>query len=804
MINTQFNKSIKIFRSDGGGEFINGKFQQLFKHLGILHQYSCPYTPAQNGVAEMKHRHIVEAMRSLLLDANLPVKLWVEAMHASVYLINRLPSRALQNRSPYQILYQKPSAYNHLKIFGCLCYPWLRPYSTSKLSTFSIPCVFIGYASAQKGYRCLDPKTGKVYISRHVIFNEAIFPYHQPDLGLQQNSSNNFIPPLLLVPTIINQPHTSTQSANTPSRQSYHASPQVLHPTTDNHSTIQSNIPESNSSLPITTTTAIPRTLPQSQSTHSMQTRSKTGHSKPKQIFSLAHIIQDSDPTTYSEAAKSPHWLKAMHVEFQALQSQHTWDLVPPDSTQNVLGCKWTYRTKYLADGSVARHKARLVAQGFSQEYGLNYAETFSPVAKMPTVRILITIAMYRQWPLHQLDVSNAFLHGNLCHTVHMKQPVGFVDKNFPNHVCRLRKSLYGLKQSPREWFATLSGYLQTLGFNFSDSDPSLLIYNRNGIQMFFLVYVDDILLTGNSNSDIQNLLRNLQNKFTMRDLGSISQFLGIHAVPTSYGLHLTQSQFAQSILSRACMLNCKPVSTPSQIQTSSSSNSSAAFSNPTLYRQLAGCLQYLTLTRPDIAYAVNKICQHMQSPTNSHFEALKRLLRYIQGSLHTGLPIFRDTPILQAYADSDWAGDAEDRKSISGYCNFLGSTLISWSVKKQNAVARSSTEAEYRALASAAAEITWIRRLLQELNCSQTTATPLFCDNVSAIALANNPVFHARTKHIEVDCHYIRHCIKNDTIQVHHLSTKDQIADLFTKALPSSRFKLLAGKLVQPLDSPS
>ncbi|KAI0496713.1 hypothetical protein KFK09_023037 [Dendrobium nobile] len=224
---------------------------------------------------------------------------------------------------------------------------------------------------------------------------------------------------------------------------------------------------------------------------------------------------------------------------------------------------------------------------------------------------------------------------------------------------------------------------------------------------MFFLVYVDDILLTGNSNSDIQNLLRNLHNKFTMRDLSSISQFLGIHAVSTSYGLHLTQSQFAQSILSRAGMLNCKPVSTPSQIQTSSSSNSSAAFSNPTLYRQLAGCLQYLTLIRPDIAYAVNKICQHMQSPTNSHFEALKRLLRYIQGSLHTGLPIFCDASILQSYADSDWPGDADDRKSISGYCNFLGSTLISWSVKKQNAVARSSTEAEYRALASAAAEIT-------------------------------------------------------------------------------------------------
>ncbi|PKU73211.1 Retrovirus-related Pol polyprotein from transposon TNT 1-94 [Dendrobium catenatum] len=726
-------------------------------------------------------------MRSILIEANLPADLWVEALNVSVYLINRLPSRALQNRSPYQILYQKPPAYNHLKIFGCLCYPWLRPYSTSKLSPLSIPCVFIGYASAQKGYRCLNPKTGKVYVSRHVIFNEAIFPYHQPDSSLKTNSPNNFVPPLLLVPTKTNQPHTSCPPTNIQHRQ-----------------TLTPNSSEPPCPLPSTDITVLPTTSPNPPSTHIMQTRSKTGHSKPKQVFSLVHTIQDSDPTTYREAANSPHWIKAMQVEFQALQSQHTWDLVPPDSTQNVLGCKWTYRTKYLTDGSIARHKARLVAQGFNQEYGLDYAETFSPVAKMPTVRILITIAMHRQWPLHQLDVSNAFLHGNLSHTVHMKQSVGFIDKNFPNHVCRLRKALYGLKQSPREWFATLSGYLQSLGFNFSHSDPSLLIYNCNGIQMVFLVYVDDILLTGNNTSEIQKLLRNLHNTFTMRDLGSLSQFLGIQAVSTSYGLHLTQSRFAQTILSRAGMLNCKPVSTPSQIQKSSLSNSSAAFSNPTLYRQLAGCLQYLTLTRPDIAYAVNKIYQHMQSPMNSHFEALKRLLRYIQGSLHTGLPIFRDAPILQSYADSDWAGDADDRKSISGYCNFLGSTLISWSVKKQNAISRSSTEAEYRALASAAAEITWIRRLLQELNCSQPTATPLFCDNVSAIALANNPVFHAQTKHIEVDCHYIRHCIKDNTIRVHHIPTKDQIADLFTKSLPSPRFKLLAGKLVQPSNSPS
>ncbi|PKU85215.1 putative mitochondrial protein [Dendrobium catenatum] len=248
-------------------------------------------------------------------------------------------------------------------------------------------------------------------------------------------------------------------------------------------------------------------------------------------------------------------------------------------------------------------------------------------------------------------------------------------------------------------------------------------------------------------------------------------------------------------------MTNCNPVSTPSYLK-SSIKGLTASYSNPTFYRQLAGCLQYLTLTRPDITYTVNKVCQHMQNPTILHFEALKCLLRYIQGTLHIGLPLFRDKSVLQSYSDSDWAGDTKDQKSITGYCNFLGSSLISWCTKKQNTVARSSTKAEYRALASAAAEITWIWRLLQELNCSHHESTPLFCDNTFAIALANNPVFHARTKHIEVDCHYIRTCIKDKTTQIHHIPTKDQLADLLTKPLPAPRFKFLAHKLVQPLET--
>ncbi|PKU80138.1 Retrovirus-related Pol polyprotein from transposon TNT 1-94 [Dendrobium catenatum] len=789
MVSRQFNTHVKMIRSDGGSEFINNHFKLFCKQQGIIHQYTCPYTPPQNGTAERKHRHIIETVRSILFEANLPQSFWDDALHTAIYLINRLPTPSLHNSSPYYMLYHKQPSYNHLRIFGCLCYPWLRPYSANKLSPLSTPCIFIGYASSQKGYRCFNIKTGQVYTSRHVIFNETIFPYHSDTFNnyTQPHSPSNFIPPLTLVPT-------STLSSNSQSIPSQSASVPITSQQTQPYTSSSTSSNSNQLSNPV----SIPH-----QSIHPMQTRFKTGNLKPKTVFNLFHQTIPSDPITYAEAVKEKHWRDAMSVEFQALQTQGTWDLVPPHPNQNVLGSKWIFRTKYLADGTISRYKARLVAQGFNQEYGLDYTETFSPVAKISTVRVLLIVALHHHWPLHQLDVSNAFLHGNLTHQVFMKQPPGFKDNINPTYVCCLKKALYGLKQSPREWYSTLSTYLQSLGFDFSSSDPSLLIYNKNGVSMYFLVYVDDILLTGNCNTSIQNLLKNLSSKFTVRDLGTMSQFLGIQFIHTSYGLQLNQTRFAQTILSRAGMQNCKPISTPSQLKPSSKQTQSGAFSNPTLYRQLAGSLQYLTLTRPDISFAVNKVCQHMQNPLIIHFNDLKRLLRYIQGTLHFGISLFANSKLnLLAYVDSDWAGDSSDRKSTTGYCTFLGSSIVSWSVKKQNAVARSSTEAEYRALASAAAEVTWLRRLLQELNCTQQTATTILCDNTSAIALANNPVLHARTKHIEVDCHFIRNYIKDKTIQLHHISTKDQLADLFTKPLATSRFKLLSSKLVTSSDA--
>ncbi|XP_028125342.1 uncharacterized protein LOC114322271 [Camellia sinensis] len=286
---------------------------------------------------------------------------------------------------------------------------------------------------------------------------------------------------------------------------------------------------------------------------------------------------------------------------------------------------------------------------------------------------------------------------------------------------------------------------------------------------------------------------------FSMKELGNISYFLGIsiHGSPSS-GYFLSQQKYAQDILTKAGLSDCKPCSSPLAVKPTSQPHSTAPYSNPTLYRSLVGALQYLTITRPDLSLAVNQCCQHMHAPTNGHFSAVKRLLRFVKGTLHHGLQFSPSTFDVHAFSDSNWAGDVLDRKSTSGYCIFLGSNLISWSAKKQATVSRSSTEAEYRALAHTTAELTWILMLLHDLDIPLPTLPILWCDNVSAIALANNPVFHSRSKHIEVDCHFIRDKVLAKQLHLQYIPTTDQLADIFTKPLSVGRFSYLKSKLME------
>ncbi|XP_071725985.1 uncharacterized mitochondrial protein AtMg00810-like [Rutidosis leptorrhynchoides] len=371
-----------------------------------------------------------------------------------------------------------------------------------------------------------------------------------------------------------------------------------------------------------------------------------------------------------------------------------------------------------------------------------------------------------------------------------MYQPVGFRDTQHPNHVCLLQRSLYGLKQAPRAWYQRFADYVATIGFKHSKCDHSLFVYHGGKETAYLLLYVDDIILVTSSDKLRRSLMVLLDKEFAMKDLGQLSSFLGISVERNRQSLFLNQKAYAMDIIERAGLSQSNPAATPVDTQGKQSSSVGDLYSNPTLYRSLAGALQYLTFTRPDISYAVQQICLHMHAPHVAHMHALKRVIRYIKGTLSLGLHITSSrSRDLVSFTDADWGGCPDTRRSTSGYCVYLGDNLISWSSKRQPIVSRSSAEAEYRGVANAVSEVCWLRNLLLELKCPIPKATLVFCDNVSAIYLSGNPVQHQRTKHIELDIHFVREKVAKGHIRVLHVPTRYQIDDIFTKGLPRILF---------------
>uniref|UniRef100_A0A2N9FXA9 Integrase catalytic domain-containing protein n=1 Tax=Fagus sylvatica TaxID=28930 RepID=A0A2N9FXA9_FAGSY len=820
-VENQLSQKIKILRTDCGGEYTSNEFNTHCASHGIIHHFSCPHTPQQNGLVERKHRHVIESALTLLSNAGLSITYWSYAVSTAVHLINRLPTPTLSHQTPWEMLFHKPPDLVHLRTFGCLCFPYLRPYTTHKLQPRTTPCLFLGYPTYSKGYICLDPHTHRVYISRHVLFNESEFLAH---LSLPSQSSpspvnssfdstswlailaHSCTPPLIPDSTpsqsVPIPPADPPVQSITPIIQSPTSIPSPAIPVTQPHTPILESSPSTAAPLP--TPPSVPpllsSTISASTNTHPMHTRSKNGIFKPKIFHTSIPDYTQTEPSTYLTASKFPQWCAAMHEEYSALQRQHTWTLVPPPCGKNIVGCKWVFKLKRNSDGTISRHKARLVAKGFHQQHGIDFAETFSPVVKPPTVRLILALAVTYNWPLRQLDVSNAFLHGILKEEVYMAQPPGYVSPAHPNHVCHLHKSIYGLKQAPRAWFESFTSQLVTLGFHSSTADSSLFIYRSGSTVAFLLLYVDDIVLTGNNALFLSQLITNLSKVFELKDLGTLSFFLGLQIQRSSTGLTLTQTKYATDLLHKHHMQHCSPCKTPCVPHVRLSATEGTPLTDVHAYRSLVGALHYLTFTRPDLSFAVHQVCQFMNAPTSIHLTAAKRILRYLQGTLDHGLHYTPGPTTLSAFTDADWAGDPNDRRSTSGLLVFLGHNPITWSAKKQLTVSRSSTEAEYRALASASAEVCWLRVLLRDLGIFISAPPILWCDNVSALAIASNPVFHARTKHIEVDFHFIRERVLRKDLQVQFVSTADQLADIFTKGLSSPRFRELQSKLMVPV----
>ena len=886
------NHKIIHVQSDWGGEYRN--LSTFFQKHGIAHRVACPHTHQQNGAAERKHRHIVETSLTLLVYASVPFRFWSDAFTTACYLINRLPTRLLQMKSPVELLFQEPPDYKFLKVFGCACWPHLHPYNSRKLEFRSKKCVFLGYSSMHKGYKCLHIPSNRVYISRDVVFDESLFPFASPITAATPPPSTTTSPilpgqfvdvaysPVLLpnhgagigrgarmelldcpvsssvAPASIHVDHTapcmshappsvsapvpctSAAPAAGPSPVAFAGPPSPPSPAptagpsppaspasrTLIMSACGGPTPSASPATPAASPAASPSPVPSpdfsghADSPDSVtppapvvlrpHTRSKSGIHCPKErtdgtvawlAACLSQAVADptAEPRHYTAAMQVPHWRRAMEQEYQALLQNKTWTLVPSKPAVNIIDCKWVFKVKKHADGSIERYKARLVAKGFKQRYGLDYEDTFSPVVKPTTIRILLSLAVTRGWSLRQLDVQNAFLHGVLEEEVYMRQPPGFVDPARPAHLCRLVKALYGLKQAPRAWHARLAAALRAHGFIPSTADTSLFLFQRPQVTMYLLVYVDDIILVSSSVAAADRLVLSLGKAFAVKDLGKLHYFLGLEVTHDDAGLSLTQKKYSEDLLRRAGMLQCKTATTPMSTSELLTSVDGTLLSSDdaTEYRSVVGGLQYLTLTRPDILYAVNRVCQYLHSPRDTHWTVVKRILRYIRHTASFGLRLrSASSGLLSAFSDADWAGNPDDRRSTGGYAVFFGPNLIAWSARKQATVSRSSTEAEYKAVGDATAELIWVQCLLRELRIPQSQSPVLWCDNIGATYLSSNPVFHARTKHIEVDYHFVRERVAQKLLQIKFISSNDQLADIFTKPLSQPLFKGCRRKL--------
>lgn len=705
-----------------------------------------------------------------------------------------------------------------------------------KFSPRSRKCIFVGYPYGQKGYWLFDIETRKFFVSRNVNFHEHIFPF----ASIQEASEIHAVLPLPISehldtlshtqppltppnppPINIDPPSLSDPTLTTPSPINQTIAEPVEHiqplvpaspPTSSHH-----DLPPSASMSRPQRTRVRPSYLNDyhcsnltrsCHSTSSFLKVSEKGTSYPLSSvisysrLSNAHkhfvsaISSSTEPSHFSQAILDPHWQAAMAKELHALEHNKTWSLCTLPSNKKPIGCKWVYKIKYRSDGSIERYKARLVAKGYNQKEGLDYHETFSPVAKLVTVRCLIAIASVRKWKLHQFDVQNAFLHGDLEEEVYMTLPPGFHSKG-ERQVCRLHKSLYGLKQASRQWFATLSMALREAGFSQSKADYSLFTRRHHQEFTVVLVYVDDIIITGSSASYISTLQSFLSQRFHLKDLGPLKFFLGIEVARSEKGICLSQRKYTLEILEEVGLLGAKPCSFPMEQKLKLSTSSGDLLSDPSRYRRLIGRLIYLTITRPDIVYSVHVLSQFMSAPRKPHLDAATLVLRYLKSSPGQGVLLPSNSPLqLQVYCDSDWASCPDTRRSITGYCSFLGQSPISWRTKKQNTVSRSSAEAEYRSMAAATSEIIWLRSLLNDLGIPPSRPTILFCDNQAALHIASNPVFHERTKHIEIDCHFVRDKLLDGTIQTSYVPTRHQVADLFTKPLGRESLQFLLSKL--------
>jgi hypothetical protein len=768
----------RILRSDNGGEYTSNSFQKWLSSKGILHQTSAAHTPQQNGVSERDNRTTVEGARTELHAKNVPLYLWAAAVNYTIYTLNRTLHHDT-TVTPYEIWHAKKPDVSHLRVFGTKAFAHVPDAERRKLEPKAVEGLFIGYCEQTKAYIIHIPKERKNMISRDVKFFGEKSSVTEPSDDMQIDPTN---PEDTISDQPFSQPKTITE-------------PQI-------RKSARGMVPKKQ--WPVALATPHLNTDGQND---------QTDCSKPKSNTSLmqdALNILYQEPGSYKEAMASPFadkWKEGMDSEIQSLRSNNTWTLVELPPSHSAIPSRWQYKAKRDKEGKITRFKARFVAKGFKQKYGVDYHETYAPVVRYDSLRVILALTASRDLQLLQIDVQTAFLYGELDQKIYIKQPEGYVTPGHEHFVCLLHKGLYGLKQSSRLWYQKLQSSLIQLDFKQSEADPCVYTRETEGAFIILAVWVDDGLLAFDDPTAAATIIHHLQSEYKMT-CSPAEHFVGlvINHDRQNRKLYLSSPQYIEKVLTKFNMIECNRIGTPSDKSTrlstsmSPTTDISKAAMSKIPYRESVGSLMYAAITfRPDIAHSVNQLAQFCENPGEPHWKGVKRILKYLSstrrhGLCYSGQNTNPDTIV--AFSDADYAGDVDTRRSTSGFVFILNGAAVTWSSRRQNCVALSTMESEYIAASETSREAVWLRRLLDQIGIRQERPIILNCDNKSAIALAHNPEHHTRSKHIDVRLHYIREQVIKKTIEINHVSSDDQLADILTKPLEETRFAHLRASI--------
>lgn len=743
----RYDHSIKVLRTDNGLEFINSQMKEITAANGIVHQTTVAYTPEQNGSAEREMRTLVEAARSLLLAKELNENLWAEAINTSTFVLNRTGTSSVKDKSPIELWTGEIQDFQVFKVFGAHVYCHIPGQQRKKFDAKAEQCTFVGYADNQKGFRVLNARRNRVEVARDVVFRK-------PNITLINTSDDE------VVKEAITQEESVECEADKDERKE-----ELIDSVGDDDDSIKESITEPGLDESLCGVTA--------------------GNIMPTRLrgrIALATMVAGiTEPTSFKEAERSDQceqWRAAMKEEMDSLQVNGTWELVAWNG-QPLVDNRWTFKAKLDSNGKVDRFKARLVARGFTQQHGVDYWDTYSPVMRMESARIIFAIAAARNMHMEQFDVKTAFLNGELEEEIYMKQPVGFTDGT--DRVCLLRKSLYGLKQAARCWNVKFVKVLLSLGLRQCVSDPCVFTGGADNSVMVG-IYVDDGIIVAQNKTDIKVIMQKLSSEFDMT-VCKFGLFLGMDIKRDESGLSLGQCLYAERVLQKFGMDSSHPVSTP----VNSISPNSVLYPKRSEfpYREAVGSLLYLAvMTRPDLSFAVGVASRHLESPTSEDVLHVKRILRYLRGTVNVRLRFgFGADLTLSGFSDSDYAGDVETRRSTSGYVFFVGAACISWRSERQEVVATSTTEAEYIAAAAAVKELKWLKEFIFEI-VGINTKPILYLDNQGTMKLIESHTLHRRSKHIDVRYHYIREKYNEGIFKIEYVTSQDQKADILTKGL--------------------